>query len=434
MCLSKNISLVYADIFKYPTVRELAALVDDDGVTEAAQSKNEFSDYNYNRIQNVISANTEENADRITKEKLGDIMVTGATGFLGIHVLKAFLDNYDGKVYCLVRKGKYESPEKRMMNMLMYYFDDPYKELFESRIICVDGDITSKEQVTGFSEYKFSTIINCAACVKHFAADDVLERINVQGVENLIDFCKNNGRRLIQISTVSVAGEGSDGVPPMSRVFCENDLYIGQNITNEYIRTKFLAERAVLEAVSEGLDGKVVRVGNLMSRNSDGEFQINFITNGFLRSLRGYAAVGKFPMGGMHEVAEFSPIDSTALAVLRLAQTDRRFTVFHACNSHHIYMADLIYAMRSYGFRIDIVRDENFEAAVKEFAKTGQDSDAVSGLIAYTSHNENEIYTIDYSNRFTAQVLYRLDYKWPVTDDRYLENAIAALDRLTFFD
>ena len=71
--------------------------------------------------------------------------------------------------------------------------------------------------------------------------------------------------------------------------------------------------------------------------------------------------------------------------------------------------------MRSYGFRIDIVRDEEFEAAVKEFAKTGQDSDAVSGLIAYTSHNENEIYTIDYSNRFTAQVLYRLDYKWPVT-------------------
>ena len=59
-----------------------------------------------------------------------------------------------------------------------------------------------------------------------------------------------------------------------------------------------------------------------MSRNSDGEFQINFITNGFLRSLRGYQAVGKFPIGGMHEVTEFSPIDSTALAVLRLVQTE----------------------------------------------------------------------------------------------------------------
>ena len=434
MCLSKNISIVYADIFKYPTIRELAAIVDNSEAFENSQSGNEFADYNYNRIQSVISGNVEENIDRVTKEQLGDIMITGATGFLGIHILKAYLDNYDGKVYCLVRKGKYESMEKRMMHMLMYYFDNPCQELFRDRIICVDGDITSKEQVEKFADYKFSTIINCAACVKHFAAGDVLEKINVHGVENLIEFCKNNGRRLIQISTVSVAGEGSDGVPPMSRVFCENDLYIGQNITNEYIRTKFLAERAVLEAVSAGLDGKIIRVGNLMSRNSDGEFQINFITNGFLRSLRGYKAVGKFPIGGMHEIAELSPIDCTALAVLRLVQTDRRFTVFHACNSHHIYMADLIYAMRNYGFDLDIVKDDEFEDAVKEFAKNSEDSDVVSGLIAYTAHNENEIYTLDYSNRFTAQVLYRLDYKWPVTDDRYLESAIEALDRLAFFD
>ena len=434
MCLSKNISIVYADIFKYPTIRELSAIVDNSEAFENPQSENEFSSYNYNRIQSVISGNVEENVNQVTKEEIGDIMITGATGFLGIHVLKAYLDNYDGKVYCLVRKGKYESMEKRMMHMLMYYFDNPCQELFGERIICVDGDITSKEQVEKFADYKFNTIINCAACVKHFAAGDVLEKINVHGVENLIEFCKNSGRRLIQISTVSVGGEGSDGVPPMSRVFNENDLYIGQNITNEYIRTKFLAERAVLEAVSSGLDGKVIRVGNLMSRNSDGEFQINFITNGFLRSLRGYKAVGKFPIGAMHEVTEFSPIDSTALAVLRLVQTDRRFTVFHACNSHHIYMADLIYAMRSHGFDIDIVSDEEFEAAVKEFAKNSDDSDVVSGLIAYTAHNENEIYTLDYSNRFTAQVLYRLDYKWPVTDDRYLESAIEALDRLAFFD
>ena len=434
MCLSKNISIVYADVFKHPTVRELAAVVDDSAAVENAQGNNEFSNYNYNKIQSVISGNVEDNVDRVTKEELGDIMLTGATGFLGIHILKAYLDHYDGRVYCLVRKGSYESMEKRMMHMLMYYFDNPCQELFKERIICVEGDITSKEQVEKLAAYKFQTLVNCAACVKHFAAGDVLEKINVKGVENLIDFCKNNGRRLIQISTVSVAGEGSNGVPPMDRVFGENDLYIGQNITNEYIRTKFLAERAVLEAIAGGLDGKIIRVGNLMSRNSDGEFQINFITNGFLRSLRGYKAIGKFPMGSMHEIAEFSPIDSTALAVLKLVQTDRRFTVFHACNSHRIYMADLIYAMRNYGFKIDIVRDEDFEEAVKEFAKNGKDSDAVSGLIAYTSHNENEIYTMEYSNRFTAQVLYRLDYKWPVTDDRYLESAIEALDRLTFFD
>lgn len=110
MCLSKNISIVYADIFKYPTVRELADLADNNEPEEAV-SNNEFSLYNYNRIQSVISGNTVENVDMVTKEKLGDIMLTGATGFLGIHILKAYIDNYDGKVYCLVRKGSYESPE-----------------------------------------------------------------------------------------------------------------------------------------------------------------------------------------------------------------------------------------------------------------------------------------------------------------------------------
>ena len=46
----------------------------------------------------MISGNVEENVNQVTKEEIGDIMITGATGFLGIHVLKAYLDNYDGKV------------------------------------------------------------------------------------------------------------------------------------------------------------------------------------------------------------------------------------------------------------------------------------------------------------------------------------------------
>ena len=77
---------------------------------------------------------------------------------------------------------------------------------------------------------------------------------------------------------------------------------------------------------------------------------------------------------------------------------------------------------------------KRFEAAVKEFAKNSDDSDVVSGLIAYTAHNENEIYTLDYSNRFTAQVLtgWIINGRLQMTD--ILESAIEALDRLAFFD
>ena len=433
MCLNERIPLVYADIFKYPTVRSLAEIVYKDEPEETAE-KDEFSDYSYHAVGKLIAANDSRNADDVKAEPIGDILLTGATGFLGIHVLKEFITNYEGKVYCLVRKGSYESPERRMMNMLMYYFDSPYTELFPDRIICIDGDITDAADVEKLKDIPFDTLINCAACVKHFAAGDLLEKINVRGVENLIELCKATDKKLIQISTVSVGGEGMDGVPEESRKIKESDLYFGQRITNEYVRTKFLAERAVLEAALKGLNAKVIRVGNLMSRNSDGEFQINFITNGFLRTLRGYVAVGKFPVGGMNEGVEFSPIDSTAAAVLKTAGTDKRFTVYHTTNSHKIFMGDVVYAMREFGFNIEVVPDDEFVQAVGDYAAEHENSDAVSGLIAYTSRSDSKIYAIDYDNSFTTEVLYRLGYKWPITDDQYLENAIGALDKLNFFD
>ncbi len=433
LCLAKKIPLVYADIFKYPTVRQLSAWVNQDSVEET-EEKDEISSYPYEKINRILFPNRAKNADLVKKEELGDILLTGATGFLGIHVLKAFLDSGQGNVYALVRKGKYPSCEKRLMNMLMYYFDDPHTELFGKRIFCIDGDITDQKSLEGLKEYPFRTLINCAACVKHFSSDDTLQRINVDGVRNLIALCSELDRRLIQISTVSVAGEGMGDKPGMDRDLCEHELYIGQRITNEYIRTKFLAERYLLEAVQNGLDAKIIRVGNLMSRNSDGEFQINFVTNGFLRGVRGYVAVGMFPISGMNESAEFSPIDSTAEAILKLAGTDKNFTVYHACNSHHIFMGDLIYAMRNHGFEIQIVSDETFQQAVNDYAASHEDSEAVSGLIAYASRDEDQVYTVGYKNQFTTEVLYRLDYKWPITDDKYLENAIDALDKLGFFE
>ena len=432
MCLNENIPLVYADIFKYPTIRQLTQAIY--GGVEETENIDEFAKYSYNAIDTLLAANDVRNADEVVAGKLGDVLLTGATGFLGIHVLKEFITNYKGKIYCLVRKGKYDTPDKRLMNMMMYYFDSPFRDLFGNKIICIDGDITNIEDVNKLVDVPFNTLINCAACVKHFASDETLEKINVKGVENLISLCKKAKKRLIQISTVSVAGEGIDDKPPYWRKIAENDLYFNQHITNEYTRTKFLAERKVLEAVVDGLDAKIIRAGNLMSRNSDGEFQINFITNGFLRTLRGYTAIGAFPMSGMHEGAEFSPIDVTAAAVLKLASTNSMFTVFHACNSHRIYMSDVIYAMNNHGFKINVVSDDEFEKLVNEYASTHEGSEAVSGLIAYTSRGTTRIYELDYVNDFTTQVLYRLGFKWPITDDSYLENAIKALDNLEFFD
>jgi thioester reductase-like protein len=125
------------------------------------------------------------------------------------------------------------------------------------------------------------SVFNCAASVKHFAASDELKRINVGGIANLIGYCKEEGARLIHVSTMSTGGliEKDKLMPGI--LYDEAKLYVGQTIDNKYVLSKFKGERLLLQAVTEGLDGKIMRVGNLMGRHSDGEFQINFRSNAF---------------------------------------------------------------------------------------------------------------------------------------------------------
>ena len=317
----------------------------------------------------------------------------------------------------------------------MYYFSNPCEELFGNRIRLIEGDITNAEQVEGLAAYDFDRIINCAACVKHFSADDILEQVNYQGVLNLIRLCQNTGRELIQISTVSIAGENVGGKFPPEKKLHEHELYFGQSLNNKYIDTKFRAEQAVLEAAASGMKGRVIRVGNLMSRVSDGEFQINSVTNGFMRTLRGYVALGKFPVSMLDMPAEFSPIDSTAEAIVKLASSQGDFTVFHAYSSYLIQMADVIEQMNRLGIPIAAVTDEEFRNALNQALENEEKNELIAGLIAYSSSDkDNSSAYIDGDNSFTTKALYRLGFKWPMPDGNYLNHGLEALATLGFFD
>ncbi|MDI3537287.1 MAG: hypothetical protein PWP30_1769 [Eubacteriaceae bacterium] len=434
-CMSQNIPLAYADLFEYKTVKNLAAFIEQD----QAQTTNPddiIRNFDYEKLQPALTKNTENNLDLLKSDQLGDIILTGATGFLGIHVLKEFIEHFDGKVTCFVRKGRFHSLQERIKTMLIYYFDRDYEELFESRIFCVEGDITSLDSVMSLAVVDAATVINCAACVKHFAADDTLEKINFHGVENLIKLCCETDKKLIQVSTVSIAGEGLNGQPPLEKRIEESELYFGQSLENAYVHSKFLAERAVLAAIAEkSLNAKIMRVGNLMSRNSDGEFQINFLRSGFMRSLKGYKILECFPISGLSQAVEFSPIDVTAHAILKLTQTNDELTIFHPFNNHTIFMADILSEMNAYGFNIDVVSDEKFQSSLQAGMENPEISPAISGLIVYlSSDTENTLYEIGSDNHFTSEVLYRIGHRWPITNETYLHKSIKALDGLGFFD
>ena len=252
--MEKGYSIVYADIFKYPTPRGLASLVLGKQ-NDIPRNRADVTDYDYSVLESVLAENISQNLKDIHWGKIGNVLITGATGFLGIHVLWRYLETCSGTAYCLLRRGKFPSIENRLRAMLVYYFSDDFEKYFKSgRIRCVEGDITDKDNLHQLDAQDIHTVINCAALVKHFDAGDALERVNVQGVRNLIDCCMDKHRRLIQISTVSVAGESLNGLPDPGKQLHENELFFGQLLENDYVRSKFYAERAVLDAVSRGLD------------------------------------------------------------------------------------------------------------------------------------------------------------------------------------
>ena len=421
----KGYNIVYADVFKAQTPRKLAAIAKKEEVDEIAADNPDIRSFDYDKLP--LLANCEDRLKEITKGDIGNLLLTGATGFLGIHVLHEYLSYYAGNVYCLLRG---DAPDERLKQLYFYYFDkalDPYFE--NGRISIISGDISDEKSLEKAGDYPFDTLINCAALVKHFVNDDSLERINVQGVKNLIALCKRKEKRLIQTSTVSVAGEGIDGTPPRDWKIRENVLYKGQILDNAYALSKFRAEKAVLEAAADGLDAKIMRLGNLMGRHLDGEFQVNFRSNAFIRTLASYKSIGAMPYSIMNASTDFSEIDMTARAILLLAGTPKEFTVFHPVNNHVVTYADIVYSMREYGFAIDSVEDEEFARRMKEAG------DASSALTAYNNREGGERrYMLDQNCDFTANALYRLGFKWPVSGEKYIVKMIKALDELIMFE
>ena len=425
LAMNKNIKIDYKDVFEYSTVKTLANFISKD--------KNIVINEREINTLDSLKNNIIENVDKLeTNYKIKSVLLTGSTGFLGIHILKDLVEK-GVKVYALVRENKLNKDD-RLKALLEYYFDKTYEDKFNKSIFTINCDVTDNDLSEKLKDYQFDAIINCAALVKHFAHDDIIERVNSNGAINMAHVALCKKCRMIQISTLSVAGMSIDDSVDEGIKLHEYELDLGQDISNKYIHSKFMAEKALLSLKDkEGLDLKIIRVGNLMGRNSDGEFQINSITNNFMRNIYSYVYLKVFPISSLDMKVDFTPIDVVSEAIIKLASTNDMFTVFHLANSHTIDMADVIYSLNQYGKKIDIVSDEEFSKKMIEESKNEFGSQIISSLIAYDISDGHTYRFIDTDNTFTTKILYRLGFRWPITDETYLEKMIEAIDTLGFF-
>ena len=163
-----------------------------------------------------------------TLMRMGAVLLTGATGFVGMELLHRFLSRGERHVYALARASDDTAAAARLP-------DHP-------RLTAVAGDIErpglglapeTARRVTS----EVTTVMHCAASVTFDLPLPESRRVNVDGTRNVLELAEGCDRleRLTYVSTAYVAGE-----PP--GVFGEDDLDVGQRFRNSYERSKFEAE------------------------------------------------------------------------------------------------------------------------------------------------------------------------------------------------
>ncbi|MBR5298470.1 MAG: AMP-binding protein, partial [Parabacteroides sp.] len=421
--------ITYGDVFNHSTPRQLAKLVKGDN---QSNEDAKVSEYDYTNINNLLKNNTLQAFRQGDYQILGNVLLTGSTGYLGIHILKELIESDVQQIYCLVRDKSEKTAQRRLKTLLFYYFSNDYADLFGNRLNVVLGDVT---QIID-DNLPINTVFNCAAVVKHFSEGTLIEDVNIGGAQHCVDFCLKKQAQLIHISTASTRGLSVNGIPSNNEVFTEQSLYMGQFLGNKYIYSKFMAERLILDAItSQGLRAKIMRVGNLAARSTDGEFQINFSTNSFMGRIKVYNMLGCFPHELRTSQVEFSPINEVAEAIIKLATTPKECCVFHPYNIHTQFLGDVLKALESINQGIEFVETEEFDEAMEQAKSDPVKAKILSSLLAYQNMAKGQKTSdVKRNNDYTTQVLYRLGFNWSPTSWDYTERMLKAIGELGFFD
>jgi thioester reductase-like protein len=257
----------------------------------------------------------------------GEIFLTGATGYIGSSLLRKWLDSTDVKLNLLVRTRHGESPFHRIKDVVSELYPDKDAARFSDRIHVIEGDVSLDSFGLGESEYtmladRISHIIHCAAAARFDLELEDARRINVGGVENVLNFAGAclNLKRLDYIGTAYVAGRRTGIVK-------EYELDTGQQHNNTYERSKCEAEMLARESMAE-LPITVLRPSIVICDSVTGRASSY---NGFYRALRMYhLGLMRMLPGSPSSLLDLVPVDYVADAVHALSAKENSIgTCYH---------------------------------------------------------------------------------------------------------
>jgi thioester reductase-like protein len=257
------------------------------------------------------------------------VLLTGATGFVGIEVLARYLERSDSTVYALVRADDEGEATARMRAQLASFFghEDPHA----GRVVAVPGDI--ERPGLGLDEgsrrrlaERVSAIVHVAASVTFSLPLEEARRVNREGTARLLEFAdlcmECGGLRLFSyVSTAYVAGTHSG-------TFHEHELGLGQGFRNSYERSKFEAEQLV-RSYADRVPIQIFRPSIVVGeRDSGWTASFNVV----------YAPLRAFTLGAFHALPgrRSAPVDVVSVDYVADAMFELATSPAHSGDTYHL--------------------------------------------------------------------------------------------------
>ena len=247
----------------------------------------------------------------------GGILVTGANGFLGCHLLAQFQQRGTAPLRALVR-----APDPVIARRKLGESRDRYGMGLNLKAIeVVPWDLSQPELGLSPSirENLFSgitTVVHGAAMVNFLSFGSAVHRVNVEGTQKLLELAAQAGiRRWLQLSTLAVCNGYSWPDPrPIPEQPITGD---PTGPVGAYARSKLGAETIVWEAASSGLEVSVLRLPYLLASRENCSANPNGYIDLMLRAvmLMGSSFHDAFAWHGL-------PVDQCAAWVSRIAGLD----------------------------------------------------------------------------------------------------------------
>jgi thioester reductase-like protein len=292
-----------------------------------------------------------------------EVLLTGATGFLGAHLLAELLAATDARVWCLVRaQGDADARARIAAAAARYELTAPP----EDRVVPITGDLA--QPGLGLSPETFrelardiDVIYHVGALVNFVYPYQALRAANVAGTREVIRLAgESRAIPVHYVSTTAVlAGLGVSGVREATE---ETPLGHPEQLRMGYVETKYVAEELVRNASRAGLPVAIYRPLDIVGSLATGAWSTATEMAAFIRFM---ADTGLAP--DINLPLDFVAADVCARAIRHISVTEEAAgRTYHLASHGNTALQSLTGRLRRRGYKIT---DVPFDSWARELAR-----------------------------------------------------------------